>query len=142
MAIIDRNKKPYIIDRDKNISVGLSLPLRKDSGSNGWFATSKTTLNAAKNNVKALLLTQQGERLMQPKLGLNLRKYLFEQLTTDTIIKIENDIVDAFAFWLPFVDLKDIKVKESNPNQIDISVTFNIKRDPNSMESVQVSIGE
>ena len=81
---------------------------------------------------------------MQPNLGLNLRKYLFEQITADTIIKIENDIVDAFSYWLPFVDLKGLEVKESKSktNGIDISVTFNIKKDPRSMESVQVSIGE
>jgi len=144
MAIRDINKKPYIIDRDKNVSIGLDLPLRKSNGPSGWFATSNTTIKAVKNNVKSLLLTQKGERLMQPNLGLNLRKYLFEQLTPDTIIQIENDIVDSFAFWLPFVDLKGLEVSESKSNQngIDISVTFNIKKDPRTMESVQVSIGE
>ena len=144
MAIRDISKKPYIIDRDNNVSIGLDLPLRKSGGPSGWFATSNTTIKAVKNNVKSLLLTQQGERLMQPNLGLNLRKYLFEQLTPDTIIQIENDIVDSFAFWLPFVDLRGLEVSESNSNQngIDISVTFNIKKDPRTMESVQVSIGE
>ena len=144
MAIRDINKKPYIIDRDKNISVGLDLPLRKSSKSNGWFETSNTTLTAVKNNIQSLLLTQKGERLMQPNLGLNLRKYIFEQITPDTVVNIENDIVDAFSYWLPFVDLKDLKVYESksNTNGIDISVTFNIKKDPRMTESVQVSIGE
>ena len=144
MAIRDINKKPYIIDRDKKISVGLDLPLRKSSSGDGWFETTNTTLTAVKNNVKALLLTQKGERVMQPNLGLNLRKYLFEQITPDTIIQIENDIVDAFSYWLPFVNLEGLNVIESksNSNTIDISVTFNIKKDPRSMESVQVSIGE
>ncbi len=144
MAIRDITKKPYIVDRNNNISIGLDLPLRKSPGADGWFETSNTTLTAIKNNVKSLLLTQKGERLMQPNLGLNLRKYLFEQMTPDMIIRIENDIVDAFAYWLPFVDLKGLEVKESesNTNGIDISVTFNIKKDPRSMESVQVSIGE
>tara|TARA_B100000073_G_scaffold311850_1_gene285210 strand:- start:2051 stop:2485 length:435 start_codon:yes stop_codon:yes gene_type:complete len=144
MAIRNLSKKPYINDRNKNISIGLELPLRKSNSSRGWFETSDTTLTAVKNNVQALLLTQKGERLMQPNLGLNLRKYLFEQMTADTIIQIENDIVDAFQYWLPFVDLKDLKVIESksNNNGIDISVTFNIKKDPRTTESIQVSIGE
>tara|TARA_A100001201_G_C4079241_1_gene198389 strand:+ start:455 stop:889 length:435 start_codon:yes stop_codon:yes gene_type:complete len=144
MAIRNLSKKPYVNDRNKNISIGLELPLRKSNGSRGWFETSDTTLNAVKNNVQSLLLTQKGERLMQPNLGLNLRKYLFEQMTPDTIIQIENDIVDAFQYWLPFVDLQDLIVKESksNINGIDISVTFNIKKDPRTTESIQVSIGE
>jgi len=144
MAIRDLSKKPFVIDRDNKISVGLDLPIRRAQSDTGWFATSKTTLTAVKNNIKSLLLTQKGERLMQPNLGMNLRKYLFEPVTPDTQILIENDIVDTFAFWLPFVQLTGLEVslKEGDTNQINISVVFNIIKDPTSSDSVQVSIGE
>ena len=84
MAIIDLNKKPIIVDRNNDIFIGIDLPFRKSGGSEGWFASTSTTIKAVKNNIRLLLQTQKGERLMQPQLGLNLQKYLFEQITIDT----------------------------------------------------------
>ena len=59
-----------------------------------------------------------------------------------------NDILDTFEFWLPFVQIRDLEVQMSevtaggvNNNKLIISVVFNIKRDPNTLESVQVEIG-
>ena len=42
-------------------------------GADGWFASTKTTVEAVKHNIKNLLLTQKGERYFQPNLGINLR---------------------------------------------------------------------
>ena len=83
MAIQDTTKKPYIIDRDSNIQVGMDLPIRRGDDKDGWFATSKTTMEAVKNNIVNLLSTTTGERLMQPNLGLDLRSLLFDQIEYD-----------------------------------------------------------
>ena len=72
MAIKDTTKKPYIIDRDDKIFVGIDLPFRKSEGRDGWFTSTTTTIEAVKNNIKNLLQTQKGERFMQPFLGINL----------------------------------------------------------------------
>ncbi len=42
---------------------------------------------------------------------MNLKQLLFEQMTEDLSIQIENDIVDVFQRWLPFVDLRNIEVQ-------------------------------
>ena len=83
MAIKNPNRKPFIEDNDNNIFIGLDLPIRKSHGKQGYFASSKTTIEAVKNNIRNLLNTNQGERLYQPTLGLNLKKYLFEQINDD-----------------------------------------------------------
>ena len=147
MAIKDLNKKPFIVDRNDNTFIGIDLPFRKSDGSAGYFASTSTTIKAVKNNIKLLLLTQKGERLMQPNLGLNLRKYLFEQFTPDTEVAIQNDIFDTFSFWMPFVKLEDIKVSIGNSDSIsnhtlNIFILFSITRDPNTTESIQLTIGE
>lgn len=147
MAIIDRNKKPYVSDRDESIFIGIDLPFRKSIGGDGYFASTTTTIDAVKNNIKLLLQTQQGERLLQPNLGMNLRRFLFEQFTQETLMDIETDIVDTFATWLPFVEIQDIKVSMDEngnigKNKLSIYIEFNITRDPNTLESVQVEIGE
>ena len=61
-------------------------------------------------------------------------------MTEETSIQIENDIVDVFSRWLPFVELKDIQITSRDEvNQLVINIVFNIKRAPNSLESVQVT---
>ena len=146
MAIRDTTKKPYVEDVDELISVGIDYPFHRSIGVEGWFASTNTTIDAVKNNIKMLLNTNRGERLMQPNLGLNLRRFLFEQFTDDIRIGIENDIVDSFNFWLPFVEIIDLNINmgedsDIGRNRLDISLTFRINRDPHSQESVQLSIG-
>ena len=148
MAIKDTSKKPFIEDRDDNVFIGIDLPFRKSDGIEGWFASTTTTIKAVKNNIRNLLNTHKGERFMQPNIGLNLRKFQFEQFTDELRLQIENDILDTFEFWLPFIQVRDLKVQMSdatagsvNNNKLIISVVFNITRDPNTLESVQVEIG-
>ena len=147
MAVRDTTKKPYIEDRDSNIFVGIDYPFHKSSGVEGWFASTDTTIKAVKNNIKMLLNTNKGERLMQPNLGINLRKFLFEQYNDEARIAIQNEILDTFKTWLPFVEIKelDINMEETDAigkNKMSIFITFNIMRDPNTLESIQVEIGE
>tara|TARA_Y100001963_G_scaffold120216_1_gene167995 strand:- start:2572 stop:3009 length:438 start_codon:yes stop_codon:yes gene_type:complete len=145
MAIKDTTKKPYIIDRDDKIFVGIDLPFRKSEGRDGWFTSTTTTIEAVKNNIKNLLQTQKGERFMQPFLGINLRRYIFEPVDDDVTIKIQNDIMDTFKYWLPFVEIRDMRIdtKEiEERNILSIYISFNIKQDPNTLESIQVTIGE
>jgi|TARA_X000001388_G_C2229333_1_gene122479 phage baseplate assembly protein W len=146
MAIKNISKKPFIEDRDDEIFIGIDLPFRKSNGVDGWFASSKTTIESVKNNIKNLLTTKRGERMFQPNLGMNFEQYLFEQFNDEIRIGIENDIVDTFSFWLPFVDIRDIQINMSEnltdigKNTLNIFLTFNINRDPNTLESVQVEI--
>ena len=141
MAIPNRRVKRFVEDLDTRVSVGLDFPVARQAGDQmGYFATTKTTMDAIKNDIKLLLTTERGERLFQPFLGMNIRRFLFEQITDDTAIEIENDIVDTFQTWLPFVQLQDIKVDlgDQDRNSIKINVTFNIQNAPTELQSVGV----
>ena len=147
MAIKDTTRKPYIEDNDENIFIGIDLPFRRSNGKEGYFASTTTTIEAVKNNIRNLVRTNTGERLMQPNLGLNLRNYMFEQFTDETILGVQNDIVDTFKVWLPFVEIRDIQVSMDEndsigKNKMSINIVFNITRDPDTLESVQIEIGE
>ena len=140
MPILDRRNNQFIEDKDTRASVGIDFPFAIVPNKDGYFATTKTTIESVKNNIRLLLQTQKGERVFQPNLGMNIRRFLFEQITEDTQVQIENDIVDTFATWLPFVELREIDIDTSNQdkNQINIKIVFNIKRAPNTIESVGV----
>ena len=133
------------IDRNEDKYVGIGFPL--DHSPEGFFYKTKTVLEQSKANLQNLLLTTPGERIFQPNLGIGLRRFLFEPITGETTLAIQNEIVDTFNFWLPFITIKDIQVETTsadgtNPNQISINVIFNLDKDPNTLESVQVQIGE
>ena len=147
MAIKDTTRKPFIEDNDENIFIGIDLPFRKSNGKEGYFASTTTTIEAVKNNIRNLVRTNKGERLMQPQLGLNLRNYLFEQFTDELVLSIQNDIVDVFKQWMPFIEIRDIQVSldendSIGKNKMSINIVFNITRDPDTLESVQIEIGE
>ena len=140
MPILDRRKDRFVEDQDTRVSVGIDFPFGRVGNGDGYFKTTKTTVDAIKNNIKLLLQTNQGERMFQPNLGMNLKNLLFEPMTEDLTIQMENNIVDVFERWLPFVELRNINVERRNEaNQTKINIEFNIRRAPNSLESVQVT---
>ena len=143
MAIPDTRVNRFIEDQDTRVSVGLQMPLGRQPGTtDGYFTSTKTTMDAVKEDIKMLLTTQRGERLFQPFLGMDIRRFLFEQITDDTVIQIENDIVDTFQIWLPFVELReiDITLPEKGKNQINIFIKFNIRNTPADLQSVGVVV--
>ena len=143
MAIPDTRVNRFIEDQDTRVSVGLQMPLGRQPGTtDGYFTSTKTTMDAVKEDIKMLLTTQRGERLFQPFLGMNIRRFLFEKITNDTVVEIENDIVDTFQIWLPFVELReiDITLPERGKNQINIFIKFNIRNTPADLQSVGVVV--
>ena len=146
MAILDSHiTGSFIEDRDENIFVGIDLPFHKSDGVDGYFGSTTTTIQAVKNNIRAFLLTNKGERLMQPNLGLSLRQYLFEPITEDLMAQIQTEIKNSIDFWFPFVTIRDLKISDSGSsrndvNTLNIFLTFNINKNPNILESVQVTI--
>ena len=142
MPILDRRTNQFVDDKDTRVSVGIDFPFGRVPDGDGYFKTSKTTVDAIKNNIKLLLKTERSERLFQPFLGMNLKRFVFEQITEDVKIQIENDIVDTFETWLPFVELRDIEISSDSANEgqskIGINIVFNIKKTPNSLETVGV----
>ena len=142
MAIKDTSRKPYIQDNDTKVKIGIDLPIRRGDASGGFFASTSTTIEAVKNNIRNLLNTHQGERFMQPNLGLNLRTLLFEHITNENLIGVQNAIMDKFEFWLPFVEVRNIEVLSNDDdsnigmNEIRVKILFNVKQDPNTLDSV------
>ena len=145
MAIIDKKSNQYKIDRDDSVFIGLKLPLVLD---NGELASTKETLEAVKQNLFNLCSTELGERVMQPNLGLRLKRFLFEPFSEELVVEVQNTIVESVNYWLPFVKVNDIIVKMSEAqsgdyrNLMGVSINFSLKKDPTTHESVQVTIGE
>ena len=142
MAIRDTSRKPFIQDNDTKVKIGIDLPIRRGDDLDGFFATTSTTIEAVKNNIRNLLQTEEGERFFQPNLGIGLKTLLFEHITNENLIGVQNIILDKLEFWLPFVEVRDIEVfskdntTDIGANEIRVKILFNIKQDPNTLDSV------
>lgn len=121
-------EKKFLVD-EQDKSVGVTLPLRK--GNNGYFEVSYTTKDQIKSNIKSLLLTQKGERVMQPNFGSDLRKCLFEPITANLDFVIEDSITEAINTWMPYVTIESIVYDTDNTlkdrNRIDLELKYSLK---------------
>jgi phage baseplate assembly protein W len=147
MAILDTSKKPFIQDRDEQVFIGIKYPLKKSNNTEGYFESTEQTIDAVKQNVRNYLKTKKGERMMQPDLGLNLDKYIFEQISDDTIIAMQNEIIDGFGLWFPFLNIEDIVINadqldQFGKNTINIEVIFSLTTNPNILGTVKTTVGE
>jgi len=108
-------------------AIGLSLPLQFG---NSTFNQTFQTSEQVKSNIKNLLLTKRGERVLQPEFGSGLQEILFEQSVDDFEIKIEDTINETLEKWLPYVSVDEINIDSSNElkdnNRVNVSLKFRI----------------
>ena len=126
-------------DLNPDVRIGLKLPFTR--GRSGLFPQSETTLEQAGSNIKNLLLTSKGERVMQPDFGSRLRDLLFEQYTEDLSEKIKEEIQEAMSTWLPYIVISQVDViqDETNPNQTKVDLDFSLNYEPNRFDSITLN---
>ena len=136
--------KVKVTDLTENDYKVLGIGINKRSDSNGIFAVNYTTLQQASDNLKNLILTRKGERMMQPEFGCDVWKVLFEQLTNGIEQSIENSIVNAVSIWLPYLNIDtiifDYDENDIDTNKIALDIKFSLVSNPNLSESIQINI--
>tara|TARA_B100000902_G_C27262019_1_gene891357 strand:+ start:189 stop:611 length:423 start_codon:yes stop_codon:yes gene_type:complete len=116
--------------------IGLLLPFTID-GDN----VSTSTLTSVKTNLTNLLLTEKGERVFQPNLGVELRKHLFNNITTESVVGLEEDILEQIAIWLPFLKVENIKTNQlPAENLLKVEILYSFKSNSQLTDSVQVDL--
>ena len=128
------------IDKNDDIYVGVRFPL--DHSQEGFFYKTKTILEQAKSNMRNLLLTSKGERVMQPEFGSTLTDVLFNQ-GKDVENEIDEAIREAVSNWLPYVIINEINMFQEG-NQVDVSIDFSVTLEPDSFDTLtfNFNIGE
>lgn len=131
--------KIHPIDLEVDVAVGVDLPLIGSTGT--FFQLNYTTLDQAVANAKNLLLTNQGERVMQPNFGCNLHKALFEPITFDLKAKIDDLIRTQFSLWLPYIFINELVVNPVyDQNRIGISMIVSLQGNKFSTRSIQLTV--
>ena len=114
-----------------NIAVRYPLSLAPVDG----YTSIKSYRQLATQNLKMLVLTCPGERIMDPMFGVGLRNFLFEMNDVTTQGNIESRIINQVRMYLPYLEILriDFDTKENEfqddftSNYLHLAIHFRIK---------------
>jgi uncharacterized protein len=81
-------------------------------------------------NLKMLILTVPGERMMDPSFGVGARNFLFEQLTEETFQNFKSVLLEQQARYPPYLTIKSVEFNSAltDPNMpenvLNIKITY------------------
>ena len=128
------------INDQPDVALGISLPFGKAasarpdtlnyasgsrSGGSGFVQTYSTEEQAV-SNLKNLLLTTKGERVMQPRFGTSIRTVLFENNTSELRETLLQVLEEDIAYWLPYIQVNDITVTP-DPKMHTLTIALHFK---------------
>jgi|TARA_R110002020_G_scaffold309040_1_gene524591 hypothetical protein len=108
------------------LSVALPLTL---SDVFGAYNLNTNFAQLATQNLKMLILTNPGERMMDPEFGVGIRNFLFQQNTPDTYGNITTAIQRQVQKYLPYISIDNVQysIPENNPDLFPNSLSVIIK---------------
>ena len=116
-------KKIFPIDTKPGTAVGVAIPFNAPA----TFFSTYTTQDAIKNNLINFFLTNTTERYLNNEFGANLRQFIFEQISSDTIDNLEDTIQQLVNIYFPNVRVDKLDVLESpDTNEINIQLYYTI----------------
>jgi len=128
-------KNIFPIDTKPGTAVGISLPFNAP----GVFFSTYTTKEAVKNNLINFFLTNQNERYLNPLFGGNLRAFLFEQIATNNLDFLKQEIQSQLGAYFPNIIINQLDIL-SYPDNNSISVEFSYTiKNTNLNDEIQLS---
>lgn len=84
--------------------------------------------DAVKQSIKNLVLTDPGERLMQPNIGGGIRGLLFENITPATLNLIESRVKSTIEIYEPRAILIDVTASSQyDDNRVSVLIRFYVR---------------
>ena len=127
-------KQIFPIDFNKSAAVGVDIPFSTP----GVFKPNYTTKEAIKNNLINYLLTNPGERPLNPTFGGGLRAFIFEQITTNNLDFLKERISSNIKTYFSNVNINELEIlRQEDNNSITVSLTYNVTN-TNINDSLQI----
>ena len=115
------------------MAVGYSAKLPIQESSDGSIiALNERLRDSIKQNVKMLMLTAPGERIMDVKFGVGLRRYFFRPMNSAVFDGIATKTREQLERYMPFLSFDGLQFATTEndanlaPNQIRIKVYYTI----------------
>ena len=98
------------------MAIGLApkLPLSRND-TDGFYGLTKDIVENTQQNLKNLILTSPGEKMMDPGFGVGIRRMLFEN--RDTVVsQASGQIHEQVRIYMPYIRVLDIAVAPKEEN--------------------------
>tara|TARA_A100001515_G_C4566404_1_gene208287 strand:+ start:650 stop:1030 length:381 start_codon:yes stop_codon:yes gene_type:complete len=105
------------------------LPLSLDP--RDGFRLTRTLKEVTSQNLKMLVLTSPGERVMEPAFGVGLYNFLFELEIESTRTRLRERVFEQVGKYMPFVEITGISFSptegpEYGPNSLGVTIRYAI----------------
>jgi phage baseplate assembly protein W len=136
----------YVLDKKvvkdtkefNDFAYGITLPVQK--GNTGYFSQAFSSFEQAKSNLRNLLMTKKGERIMQPNFGTGLHSLLFEPIDSSFETKLQETITSNVNYWLPYINIEEIDIEMTDAmkdrNTAHMTIQFTVG---NQIETQQIT---
>ena len=108
------------------MSLGVALPITlSDSDGFTMLYSIRRTLH---QNFKMLILTNPGERVMEPGFGVGIKQFLFANFASDYRSQISGKIHEQVAKYMPAIVVRSIEYLDATAdrNRLAIRITYSI----------------
>jgi hypothetical protein len=131
MAYRVENNNPF--DTDYKLAVGVSVPFAGStiSGSDAVFNSTYTTTDQIRSNLINFMLTNKGERPLNPNYGSDLRRYVFSNITEESlgtnigIQDLKNNLLGEVRTNFPEINIINLEITPSiDTNTVNINLTY------------------
>jgi hypothetical protein len=119
------------LDLKPSTAIGVSIPFDNQS----VFKSVYTTADQLKYNIINYLVTDKRERLFFPNFGADLRRQLFEQMTSSSLGALEFRISEELQAYFPQIEVTELGFKpDPNQNLLTFSLVYGIRNTGKSDE--------
>ena len=116
-------KKIFPLDTKPSVGVGVALPFNAPA----VFKITYTTQESIKYNLINFFLTNQPERYLNPTFGGNLRAFIFEQINTDNLDGLKENISLKLENVFPTVIVNSLDVlRNDEEDSIIIQLKYSV----------------
>ena len=112
----------------KGLTVAVPLTVTQDDG---HYNLIKDYMVSVKQNIRMLIYTSPGERIMIPQFGVGIKKYLFEVDTPELREAIKQQVTNQIVRFMPYLSNVSVSVgnylNESQLNTFSLEISYNIQ---------------
>jgi phage baseplate assembly protein W len=107
-------------------SYSVRLPITLDD--TDGFGMIKDIQEMIRQNLKMLILTNPGERMMDPNFGVGMKQFLFQTYSENVYAEIDSKIREQVSIYIPAVKIQDVKFYsiEEDSNILKFRLVYSI----------------
>lgn len=123
----------------KKLAPQTPLKINEETGAYSEYPLTDLT-KVVDQNLKMVLLTCPGERIMLPNFGVGMRNYLFENETTinrgfGNLPPLRQSILSQVATYIPYITIQELEIGGSQyDNVLSVKIKYSVDNSSTSSE--------